>query len=138
VPVCFHHRAENGRYEMIGNVTVKEVRHRIDKDSAWLSPAKRQFQALGPEPEVEPLHKGMTPHSSKSFGESLGIAVIATRANLRATRHRVPACVGPFNARTIAHVLTLCEAQKQARPFHARADPNCAGPTKPVRTQLFP
>jgi len=65
---------------------------------------ERLRQFLGHETKVEALLIGMSDHAAETLGESLSIAVSASRANLGATTDWIPSSIRPFDTRTIAHM----------------------------------
>src|ERR1700687_4008041 len=84
--------------------TLEEVAHRIHEDSTMLGPAQRFVELRRYQAEVESLLVRMTMHPPESLGKSLGVAMLAARANLHASPHRVPSGIGPLNLRVVAHL----------------------------------
>src|SRR4051812_1246604 len=85
---------------------MEQVAHRVHEDHSRLGPAQRIRELLRDQPNIETLLEWMSLHAPEPLGESLRIAVLAARADLRAPAHRVPRCVGPFDFRIEAHYLS--------------------------------
>src|SRR3990172_11254452 len=103
MPVRFLHRVEDARDEPRWNVLVEEVAHRVHEYAAGPLPQTRLLQAFRPEPQVEPELEGVSLNTTKAFRKPLGVAVVATAADLRAARHGIPGCVGPLDAAVVRH-----------------------------------
>jgi hypothetical protein len=52
---------------------------------------------------VPVARSGQSRHISEPFRKSCCITIVTTRADLRATCHRVPRCVSPLNAAVVSH-----------------------------------
>lgn len=105
------HDVENAMSEVVGDVFVEKVRHRVDKHSARLAPLARQRQPLWPELQVEALLVGVAGDTSPAFGEDMGIASIAARTDFGAARYRIPRGLGPRNCSLVGHGLSLSSMQ---------------------------
>src|SRR5579864_5717917 len=103
VPVRLFHGVENAIDELEGDFLVEEIAHRIDEDHLWFAPPQRLIQPLWTKLEVEAIFKGVSGDPAEPLREALGVAVIAASADFRATRHRVPRRVGPFDLRSRCH-----------------------------------
>src|SRR6202022_2153265 len=97
------HRVEHSLDVSAGNFLVKKIAHRIHEDHSRALPYKRLQEPLGPKREVESGLKRMPRHAAKPLGKSSGIAVVATRTDLRAPGHRVPRRVSPFDCAVFRH-----------------------------------
>jgi hypothetical protein len=84
---------------------MEQIAHRIDEDHLRLAPEKRLTHPFGAELKVEAIFKRVASYSSKPFRETLGIAIIAASADFRATRHRIPCRISPFNCGSCPHWL---------------------------------
>jgi hypothetical protein len=82
---------------------MKKIAHRVDENHAGLFPVERLHEALGPDGQIETLFEGMSRYAAEAFGEARGVAIIASRADLCATRHRVPGGIGPFYGAFFRH-----------------------------------
>jgi hypothetical protein len=85
------------RSDVLGRYTfLKEIAHRVNEHPLWRSPSQWLVQFLGNYSQVKALFVRMAPNSTKSFGKSLGITVLAARAYLGAPADGIPSGVGPF------------------------------------------
>jgi hypothetical protein len=75
----------------------------IDEDHARPFPVERLGETLGPDGQVETAFEGVSRHAAKALGEAGGIAIIAAGADLGATSHRVPRCIGPLYGAFFRH-----------------------------------
>jgi hypothetical protein len=82
---------------------MEEIAHGIDEDLPRGLPAERLPELFRDKADVEPLFKGVSWNATKALRESLGIAILAARADLRAATHRIPGRVGPFDLGLFAH-----------------------------------
>ena len=82
---------------VIRHVDVKQVAHRIDEDSARLSPTNWIAEFFGDESKIETLFERVIGNAAESLGESFGVTVSAARADLRAATDGVPRGVSPFD-----------------------------------------
>ena len=103
MPVGKLHRIEYAIHELDGHQLVKEVAHRVNKDHARSAPLKRLLQPLGPKGQIKPSAEGMVRDTPEPFRESLCVAMVAARADLGASRHRIPGRVSPFDRCAISH-----------------------------------
>ncbi len=97
VPIGGKHYMRNRGNKTIRDLFVEKVAHGIDKNHAGRSPTQRFAKFLRHQPKVETLFKGMAAHAPKTFGKRLGVAMLASRADFRATSHRVPRRVRPLD-----------------------------------------
>ncbi len=97
------HRLEHGRDVLVGYLFVEQVAHRVHKDEPPALPLQRQFESLRPELQVEAVLIGVARHPPEAFRERLRVAMGTTRADLRATRDRIPGRLRPLDRRTVAH-----------------------------------
>src|SRR5438128_2448683 len=107
MPVRFHHHPDYILDVGIRNLRLKEVAHAVDKNGARPRPFERLGNLFGNEAKVETLLVGVPFNAAKSLGERLGIAVFATRTDLRAAPKRIPSCVRPLDFRVITHRASL-------------------------------
>ena len=103
VPRRALHRIEDAIDKILGNVLMEKVAHGIHEDHARRSPAERLLQSLWTQSQIEASLEWMTRSTTKSFGEALGIAVITSGADLRATGDGVPGRVSPFDGCRASH-----------------------------------
>ena len=73
-------------------------RLRIDEDELWVPPAQGVLESFGTQRQIKSSFKGVSFDVAKAFGKPLGIAVVATGADLGAAGDRVPGAVGPFDS----------------------------------------
>ena len=57
--------------------------------------------------EIETVSVAMISHRLQSLRQPFGVAILAAGADLRATRHRIPRRLRPFDVRTISHIENL-------------------------------
>src|ERR1700687_1724263 len=103
VPSGTHHDIEDVPDEEFRYRLVEQVAHAVDEHSLGLTPTQREIQlvAMKRRPEARPVAR--VPHRLEAHCEPLGVAVLATRANLRAPRYGIPRGVGPLDGRVIIH-----------------------------------
>src|SRR4051794_11365722 len=90
MPVCALHRVKHLVQKLSRDLFVEEITHGIYEHSTWSTPMQWLFQLVRSQREVEAVRKWMIRRAAESLCYSLGIAVIAAGANLRATADRVP------------------------------------------------
>src|SRR6266853_720783 len=103
VPRRAFHRIKDAIDEILGNVLVEKVTHGIHEDHARRAPAERLFQPFRTQGQIEASLEWMTWSTTKSFGDPLGIAVIAPGADLRAASDGVPGRVSPLDCCRVSH-----------------------------------
>ncbi len=118
MPVRANHHIEYPVDILIRDIPVEQIRHRIDKNSAWALPLQRYLKPLRPQAQFKPLLIWVPRHATKTFGECQSIAVITAGADLSTAGNRVPSGVCPFYGSPIAHISTpvVCQADI-AHPF---------------------
>src|SRR5579885_1271146 len=75
---------------------MEQVAHGVDEDQTRLTPAFRQIDEIGMQRDVESVAISVRAHRLQSMRQTLGITVLASSADLRATGHRVPCRLCPF------------------------------------------
>jgi hypothetical protein len=96
VPVGADHRVEHTLDEFKRHARMEEIAHRVDEDQPRSFPLKRLIQTLRAKLKIKPALIWMARDATEPFCECLGIAVGTPRANLRASRNRIPGCFGPL------------------------------------------
>ena len=99
--------SNTSRDELVRDVLVEQVAHRVHEDHPRPAPAQRLLEPLGPQPQVEALLVGVARHAAPALGERLGVAVRAAGRDLRAARHRVPGRLGPLDRAPVSHIATV-------------------------------
>ena len=107
VPVRALHRVEYAMDELDGNIFMEKITHRIDEDELWVPPARRVLKSFGTQRQIKASLESMSLDIAKAFGKALGIAVVTTGTDLRATGDRVPGAVGPLDSAFVRHVSFL-------------------------------
>src|SRR6266550_6450448 len=107
------HHIEHPNNEIIGDVVVEEIRHRVDEHHARRGPRSRMLQAIWPEPHgewISPIGRRVHDRPSTCVdvvetltGERFGVTVVATGSDLRAASDRIPCRVSPFDSGPQAH-----------------------------------
>jgi hypothetical protein len=97
VPVCGDHGVKNLGNEPFRNVLVEQVTHGVHEDSPGLTPSERQPDKIGLERDLEAVSIPGLTHGSQSVRHPLGIAVLASRADLCAARNGIPCAFGPLD-----------------------------------------
>ena len=82
---------------------MKEITHRVDEDQTRRFPAQWEFQEIFMQSNLEAVPVSLCSHSSEPVSHALRIAMRAPLADLRATCHRVPSHLGPFNMSLSGH-----------------------------------
>jgi hypothetical protein len=76
---------------------MEKVAHGVYEPDCGLSTFEGCVETFRKERELEPVFIAIGPHALEPLGKDLGIAIFATRGNLRAASHRVPSMVRPFD-----------------------------------------
>src|SRR5713226_6750551 len=97
MPVGCLHCREYTLDELVRDLLVKQIAHRVHEDDSRLTQLQRQTQPAGPEHQVESVFVRMSRHAPEAFNEVVGIAVVAPWRYLRTSRDRVPRCLRPLN-----------------------------------------
>ena len=103
VPIGALHGVEYALNVLGGNVLVEEIAHRIDEDELWTPPLHGLFEAFGAKGQIEARLERVSFDAAKTLGKALGIAMVATGANLRAASDRVPSAVSPLDSAFTRH-----------------------------------
>jgi len=85
---------------------VEEIAHGVDKDHLRFFPAQRNFQGLRMQGQLEPVGVVGLAHGMQTLRHTLGIAMLAARADLGAARQGIPGGFGPLDARFGSHRLS--------------------------------
>src|SRR5687768_5857202 len=91
------HRFEYPRNVILRNVLVEQVTHGVYEHSARLLPAPRQIQEVSVQRDGEAVPIAVAAHGFQALSHALGVAVLASLADLRATRDRIPRHFRPFD-----------------------------------------
>ncbi len=97
MPVRLLHGIEHVVDECAVDVLVEKVAHRVHEDHPRLFPEHGLLQPRRPECQVEALLVRVPGNATPALCEAFSIAVVATRTDLGAARHRVPGRIRPFN-----------------------------------------
>ena len=97
VPGRLDHGLECAEYEIVRDVLVEQIAHRVDEDEHRLLPFQGQPYPVVPQADVEALLEWVVRNATKTFREPLRVTVLAAGAHLGAAGDRVPAGVGPFD-----------------------------------------
>lgn len=82
---------------------LEEIAHRIDEDELWTPPLHGLFETLGAKGQVEARLERVSLDATKTLRKALGLAMVATGANLRAASDRVPSAVSPLDSAFARH-----------------------------------
>ena len=108
MPIGALHGVEYALDVLGGNILVEEIAHRIDEDELWTPPLHGLFEAFGAKGQVEARLERVSLDATKTLRKALGIAMVATGANLRAAGDRVPSAVSPLDGAFARHERPLC------------------------------
>src|SRR5579862_1390514 len=97
------HHATDFRDVVDRDVVMKEIAHRVDEDALRQAPLERNLELFGHEAKIKSPLERMARDAAKSFRESFGIAMFATRTELGASANRIPCRIGPFYGAVLAH-----------------------------------
>ena len=86
-----------------GHLLVEKVAHGIHEDPIRALPLQWQFQHVRLEREPEAVDVVPLSHGLQTFRQSLGVAVLAGRADLRASGYGIPSGIRPFDVRVAGH-----------------------------------
>src|SRR5437868_3258707 len=84
---------------------MKKIAHAVDEHHLRRRPAQWLGKFLRHQAKVEALLIRMARHATESLGKDFGVAMSASRTDLRAASHRIPGGVGPFNGGIGTHVI---------------------------------
>src|SRR5690348_5508813 len=82
---------------------LKQVAHRVDEDQLRHPPGEWFRQLFWHEAQIEALFVRMPFHTAEALGEGFGIAVLTSRADLRAAANGIPGSVGPLDLGVTGH-----------------------------------
>src|SRR2546421_2103925 len=82
---------------------MKQITHAIDEDPFGLPPPEGQCELICMLGHSKAILVPWVPHGPQSERKAFRVAVLAARTDLCAASKRVPGCVGPFDAGTVAH-----------------------------------
>ena len=94
---CPVHGIEYRLNKVQGYRLMKQVAHGIDENRPWLGPFKGQFNQFVVQGNLESVAIAGVTHGFEPPGHSLGVTVLAPRADLATAGDRVPGSLGPFN-----------------------------------------
>src|SRR5688500_14158657 len=97
MPVGPSHHIANARHVVSRNLLVDQVAHRGHKDLARPTPMERLFELVRYQSEIKPMLEGVTRNAAESYGEGLGVTMLAARTDLRAAPNRIPSRVGALD-----------------------------------------
>ena len=103
MPARAVHHVENGLDETGRHRLVKQIGHGVDEDEARFLPPQWFIERGFVSGEGEPVTVFLDSHALEPSRHSLGVAVLASGADLRAAGHRVPGHLGPFDAGNRRH-----------------------------------
>lgn len=98
------HRKPHFLDELVRYVLVKQVAHTVDEHATWLLPVVRLLKSLRSKNEIKSSLKVMAGDTAPPLRECLGVAMITTRRNFRATRDGIPRCIGPLDRTICTHL----------------------------------
>ncbi len=105
VPVRMFHGVEHLVDVCALDVLVEEVAHRVHENHPRLLPKHWLPQPRRPKRQIEALLIGVPRNAAPTFCETLGLAIVASRTDFGAARHRVPRRVRPFDVRLLGQLL---------------------------------
>lgn len=91
------HRLEYAANEPERHVRMKQVAHRVHENPPRRFPRARQIKRVFVQRHSKAPAVAVIPHRSQTQRQAFGIAVLAAGADLRATRHRIPRRLCPFD-----------------------------------------
>ena len=97
MPVGPTHHVEDLEDEFIRHSAVKKVAHRVHENGLRFFPLERKFQGALVEGRDEAIRVIRLAHRLESQSHPFRVAMLATRADLRAARERVPRGFRPLN-----------------------------------------
>src|SRR6202046_3116241 len=103
MPRGFRHHLSDCIDKGTRNVLVKQVTHRIHKDHLCLRPSQRIQKTLRNQTKIKSALVRMPGNTPKALGECLGVAMSASRTDLRTTTDRIPRGVSPFDMGNLCH-----------------------------------
>ena len=97
------HHGEDTVYPFIRDFLMEKVAHAVHEDRSGLLPGQGKVKPLRPESQIKSLLEMMPRDSTPALCKDLGIAMLATRTDLRAASDGIPRGVGPFDGREKGH-----------------------------------
>src|SRR5690606_9495819 len=107
---------------VVRDVLVEQVGHAVDEDPRRLPPAQRLLEPLGSQRHLEPVRERWP--TCEAAGDSLGVAVVTARRDLRASRYWIPGLLRPLDAR-VAHQAALLLIAKRSRSISGTWTARC-------------
>ena len=98
MPISLRHDLEYGMDIVVRDFLMEEVAHAVDEDALRPAPAERKRHLVGLKCHRKTIPVAGIAHRLKTESQALSVAVLATRADLGTTRHRIPRGIGPLNA----------------------------------------
>src|SRR3972149_4199271 len=103
MPTGSAHYFEYLTNEFERNIFMKQIAHRIDEDTSWFLPGKRQFQRARMHRKREPIPVMRISHLLKSFCKTLRVTIFASGADFGAAGEWIPGSFCPLNGRVGCH-----------------------------------
>jgi len=103
MPISPAHDIKSSEDEFHRHSLVQEIAHGVYEDGLRLLPLERQLQGACVEGKFEAIRVVRLTHGLESQRHPLRIAVLASGADLRAPRERVPSGLRPLNCGVRRH-----------------------------------
>jgi hypothetical protein len=97
MPISHLHDASDGDYVIFRYSLVEQVAHGVHKNHFSAGPSERLIEFFGYEAQIKTLLVWVPRDASEALCKSLGVAVLASRADFRAASNRIPSSISPFN-----------------------------------------
>jgi len=103
VPVGSVHDVKDFVNVIRRHLLMEQIAHRVDEDNLRLFPFERRFEGLSLNGELETVLVVGLAHGFEARCHALGIAVLASRADLCAAGDGIPGGLGPFDGGFSGH-----------------------------------
>jgi hypothetical protein len=97
--ICSLDRVEDALDEVVWHVVVEEIAHGVHEYHSRRGPMQRCFKKVRLQRGTKLVSIAVLAHRMKSARHTLGVAELASRADLGAASDRVPSGVRPFDLR---------------------------------------
>jgi hypothetical protein len=97
VPVGINHNLNNILNVSVRDLGLKKIAHAVNENGTRTGPIEWLGKLFGNQPKIKALLVRVPRNAAKSLSKHFGVAVFATRTDLRTSSQGVPRRIGPFD-----------------------------------------